>query len=452
MLNIVIAGAGEVGRHIALTLSENGHNIILIDSDEKRLEETAGNMDVAFRAGSATNWQLLEDLLEFSPDFFLAMTNDDAANLVSCSIAKQLGYKKTVARVRDNKYLNRERLDFGQLFHIDHFISPELTVANDILKYILSPGSLAIEMFAYGAIQLRTIVIPEKWSRSLIPLRELRLPEGILIALIRRTKTDPRELKVIFPHGNDVIIPHDEVTIVGETEGLKKAVEYFGVRQTTIDNIVIVGGSSTSVNLAKLLEFRDVNIRLIEKDYDKCCALAHELPKCSIIHRDATDIEFLRSEKIGKTDLLVVSTGNDELNLTIALLGKEVGCKDVVVLLSNASYGPILEKLGINFTASPRLSAAEHMVSFLLSGSISSLVSLYENAAEIVEINVSSESKIIGMPLSELGTYFPKDFLVAMIQHRGHAMIATGNCTISSGDTVIVLTHPKHIPDLKKLF
>ena len=452
MLNVVIVGAGEVGRHIAATLAEQDHNVILIDKNEKKLEKAAADIDVAFREGSGTDWQLLDDLLEFSPDYFLAMTNEDETNLVACSIAKQLGYPRTLARVKGNRFLNRTRLDFARLFHIDHFISPELIVANDILKYMLSPGLLAIEMFAHGAVQLRTVVIPEKWPRSSIPLRDLKLPDGIIIALIRRYDEMTDEAKVIFPHGEDVILPEDEVTIIGETDRIDHVAHYFGFTQRIIDNVVIVGGSITSLNLAKLLEHRKINVRIIEKDHDKCSWLAENLPNCTIIHRDATDAEFLLSEKIGNTDLLIASTHNDELNLMIALLGKEIGCKDTIVVLTNASYGPLLTRLGINYTASPRLSAANHIVSLLLSGSVSSLVSLYENAAEIMEINVSSNSKIVGMPLSELGPLLPRDFLIAVIQNRGHVMIAKGDRILSPGDTVIVLTNPEHVHELEKIF
>lgn len=452
MLNVVIVGAGEVGRHIASTLSGQNHNIILIDRDEKKLEKAAAEIDVAFREGSGTDWQLLDDLLEFSPDYFLSMTNDDETNLVACSIAKQLGYPRTLARVRDNRYLNRTRLDFARLFHIDHFISPDLIVANDILKYMLSPGLLAIEMFAHGSVQLRTIVVPQQWPRYSVPLRDLKLPEGMIVALIRRQIENSEEFNVIFPHGDDLILPYDEVTIIGETDRIDKAAQYFGVMNRIIDNVVLVGGSLTTLNLAKLLENRNVQVKIIEKNHDKCIWLADQLPNCTIIHRDATDAEFLRSEKIGNTDLLVVSTDNDELNLMIALLGKEIGCKDTVVVLTNVAYGHLLTSLGINFTASPRLSAAHHIVSLLLSGTVSSLVSLYENMAEIMEITVSAKSKIVGMPLSELGPLLPRDFLIAVIQNRGHVMIAKGDRILSPGDTVIVLTNPKHVQELEKIF
>lgn len=452
MLNVVVVGAGEVGCHIASVLSAQDHNVILIDTQGKKLEHAAATIDVAFREGSGTDWQLLDDLLEFSPHFLLAMTSDDHTNLVACSIAKQLGYPRTIARVKDNRYLNRTRLDFARLFHVDHFMGPELIVANDILKYMLSPGSLAIEMFAHGAIQLRTISIPDSWPNAHVPLRDLRFPEGLMIGLIRRQLHSDQDPLTLFPHGYDLILPGDEVTLIGETDALKTGAEYFGAMHKIIDNVVIVGGSLTSLNLAKLLEHRGINIRIIEKDYERCCWLADLLPKCTIIHRDATDLEFLRSEKIGHADLLIVCTSNDELNLMIGLLGKEVGCKDTIALLTNATYGSMFTQLGINFTASPRLSAANHIVSLMLSGSVSSLVSLYENAAEIMEINVSPNSPIIGMPLSELGPLLPTDFLIAAIQNRGHVMIANGNRMISPGDTVIVLTHPKHVKQLEKLF
>lgn len=452
MMNIVIIGAGEVGRYIALILSRENHNVLLIDKDGKLLEQAASTMDVATRVGSGTDWQLLDDLLELSPNIFIALTGDDDSNIVACSIAKHLGYPRTIARVRDNRFLNRIRLDFARIFDIDYFICPELLVANDILKHMLNPGSVVLENFAHGAVQLKTIVVPGKWHKGEKPLSHLKLPSGLMVGLIHRNDPSLKQEKIIFPHGNDYIKPHDEVTFIGETEVISNVHQFFDIESKKIESVVIAGGSLTAINLAKLLKNYHIDVRIIEKDFNKCTLLADRLPYCTILNHDATDLAFLQAEKIELADVFVACTGNDEVNLMAAMLAKETGCKDVSVLLANQGYLPLLGRLGISYTVSPKVSASNHILSQILSGTVTSLVSLYENQAEIMEINVSPNSKMVGIPLSELGPLFPHDFLIAMIQNRGRIMIANGNRIISPGDTVIVLTNPKHVPELKKLF
>ncbi len=449
-MNIVIIGAGEIGRYIASILSKEQHNIILVDKNAKILEEAAFNTDVATRQGSGTDWQLLDDLLEKSPDLLLALTNNDEANLVSCSIAKQLGYPRAVARVRDSRYFNRARLDFARLFNVDAFIGPELLVAHDILKYMMSPGSLSVEHFAHGAVQMRTFAVPPKWRKSTTPLKKLQLPSGMMIGLIARQVDE--EQKIIFPHGEDCIEPGDEITCIGETELVAKAHHLFGLADKTIHSVTIVGGGRTAVSLAALLEQRKVSVRIIEKDYEMCCRLAEKLPHCTILHHDAADYEFLQGEGVGSSDVLVVCTGSDEVNVMVGFLGKQAGCQDVVVMLSNRRYFPLVSQIGMKFTVSPRLSAASHILSQVVSGKVSSLVSLYENQAEIMEIAVSMESPIVGIPLSELGPRLPQDMLICMIQNRGRILIGEGSRVISPGDTVIVITHPRHIQEIKKMF
>jgi|694.fasta_scaffold49778_3 trk system potassium uptake protein TrkA len=457
VMSIVIVGAGDIGCYMAAMLSKEQHNVILIDKNNKILEEVAFSLDVATRQGSGTDWQLLDDLLELSPSLLIALTGDDETNLVTCSIAKHLGYPRTVARVRDNRYLNRTRLDFGRIFDIDYFLGPELLVANDILKYLINPGSLLVENFAHGAVQMRTFAVPTKWRKFNIPLSRLHLPSDVMIGLICRDKvkqgihTD-REREIIFPHGDDFILPGDEVTLIGETDKIDEAHHFFGIIQKTTHSVAIVGGSLTSMTLAKLLEHRSIDVRVIEKDYEVCCMLADQLPKCDIINADATSLEFLKAEKIGRSDIFVACTRNDEINLMTGMLARQAGCHDVVVMLSNTSYASLVTQLGLNYSVSPRISAANHILSQVLAGNVTSLVSLYENRAEIMEINVSANSKIIGIPLAELGQLFPKDFLIAVIQNRGRIMIAHGSRIISPGDSVIVITSPEHTKDLEKIF
>lgn len=449
-MNVVIVGAGDMGRYIAAMLSKEQHNVVLVDKDARKLEKAYSTMDIAVRTGSGSDWQLLDELLELSPHVLVALTGDDEANLVACSIGKHLGYPRTVARVRDSRFLNNSRLDFSHVFSVDYFIAPEFLVANDIVKYMISPGSVAVEHFAHGAVQLRTLIIPSKWKKGDRRLRELGLPADVMVGLIRRNEGDSSSL--IFPHGQDFILPGDEVTFIGDTDAISELHHFLGIPQRMIKSAVIVGGSLVAINLAKLLTQRGIAVTIIDKDYEKCVYLSEKIPQCTILHHDATDLDFINAENISKADILISCTRSDETNLLTACLGKEAGCNEAVATLTNLSFLSLVERLGISYAVSPRICAANHILSQIFSKMVTSLVSLYDNQAEIMEINVSMESKIVGIPLSELGHFLPKDFLIAMIQNRGRVMIANGSRIISPGDTVIVITAPKHVSDIQKLF
>lgn len=449
MLNIIIIGAGGLGRYIATLLSKDNHNVVVVDIDKKKLEEVSWNTDVGTRLGDGSDWQLLDDLLETFPHFLLALTNDDALNLVSCSIAKQLGYPGTIARIHDNRFLNKTRLDFSHLFHIDHFIVPELLVANDIIKSVIGKGAYAFDFFAHGAVQLCTYRLPMNWHKK-APLKNLDLPDGVMVGLIYR-KVEQGD-KLIFPHGEDTLLPNDEVTFIGETEAMETIPEFCNISQKEISSVVLIGGSATAIQLTRLLERRNVSVRIIEKDYERCIYLAEHVPHATILNYDGLDIEFLKSQKLSDADLVVACTKDDEVNLMACMLAKEIHCENSVMILSNTKYRPILDKLGISHVVSPNIIATNRILSNVFAETITSLVSLYENKAEILEIKVSMDSRVIGIPISDLGTLLPKDFLIAMIQNRGRLMVANGNRIISPGDTVIVITSPEHMADLEDIF
>lgn len=449
MLNIIIIGAGGLGRYIATLLSKDNHNVIVVDKDKKKLEEVSWDTDVGTRLGDGSDWQLLDDLLETFPHFLLALTNDDALNLVSCSIAKQLGYPGTIARIHDNRFLNKTRLDFSHIFHIDHFIVPELLVANDIIKSVIGKGAYAFDFFAHGAVQLCTYRLPTKWKKN-VPLKDLDLPEGVMVGLIYRKLAQGD--KLIFPHGDDILLPNDEVTFIGETEAMEAIPDFCNTSQKEVSSVVLIGGSATAIQLTRLLERRNVSVRIIEKDYDRCIYLAEHVPHATILNNDGLDIEFLKSQKLSDADLVVACTKNDEVNLMACMLAKEIHCENSMMILSNTKYRPILDKLGISHVVSPNIIATNRILSNLFAETITSLVSLYENKAEILEIKVSMDSRVIGIPISDLGALLPKDFLIAMIQNRGRLMVANGNRIISPGDTVIVITSPNHMADLEDIF
>ena len=454
-MNIVVIGAGPIGSYIATLLSDQENNVILVDKDEKRLEEATRDLDVMTRVGSGSDWQLLDDLLELSPQLLLAMTTDDEINLVACSIAKNLGYPQTIARLHDERYFNRTRLDFERIFSVDHFVGPELLVAQDMFKAIVAPGSVAIESFAHGAVQMRTIVIPDNWHNAHKRLASLDLPDGIMIGLIRRSidgEGGDSHQQTIFPHGNDQILPGDQVTFIGEIDVVASVYQQFGIAEGEVKSAVIVGGTLLARNLVRLLESEGVSVKLIEGDYDRCCRLADSLPRTTIIHHDPTDLDFLRAERVASSDVFVPCLYNDEANLLASLLAKDAGCERVVSLVSDVRYVPIIRRLGIAQTVSSRGSVADRVLSLVRSHTVTSMVSLHENQAEILEVKVSLDSKFVGIPISEIGPHLPEDFLIAVIQNRGRVMVANGRRILSPGDTMIVISSPRHVGEFHKIF
>ncbi len=164
-MNIVILGAGSAGSYLATVLSKEDHNVVVIDTDHKALEKLAQQADVATKVGSGADWHLLLEIKDFNPDCFIAMSSNDETNLVACDIAKQIGYPKTLARIRQNCFLDASSINFSRIFSVDHILGTEMIVAHELLKCILNPGNLAIENFAHGAVQMQTIIMPDNFLK-----------------------------------------------------------------------------------------------------------------------------------------------------------------------------------------------------------------------------------------------------------------------------------------------
>ena len=455
-MNIVIVGASDIGLYLARIFSKAGYGIILVDTDSYKLEQASRELDIATKLGTGTDWELLEEFMELSPDLLIALTNSDETNLVVCSIAKNLGYPRTVGRVRNPKYFMQSRLNFERLFSADYLIGPERLTAESLANMILIPGAVAQESFAHGAVQMRTVKIPPHWRKGHIPLakrEELELPEQTMVGLIRRPQVPgKKEEELIFPHGEDTLQPGDEVTFIGEAESIRKLHKFLGITVKLPKSAVIIGGSLIGVNLAKILQEHGIRIRILDTSYDKCHHLSEMLPYSTVIQRDGTDYLFLKSEKIGEVDAFVACTRNDEVNFLAASIARNLGCEHVLISLSNTAYIPLIENLGIHQAASPLLNAANRILSISREKRIASMVSMYDNRAEIMEVKVSYDSKIAGIPIRHLGQELPRDFLIVMIQSRGRIFIADGSRVLSPGDTVVVISNPKHVEEIKKLF
>lgn len=447
-MNIVILGAGKTGSYVASTLSQEEHNVILIDQDPKALEQASRECDVATLQGSAPSWKLFEDLIERKPDLFFAATGDDETNLVACTIAKTLGFPKTVARVKAREYLNHSKLDFSRLFYVDYFIGPEVLAAQDICKMLVHSGDLAVEHFAHGAIQMRTIQIPELWDRGGTPICKLALPPDLIAGLIRRKLADGET--ILIPHGGDYIMPGDQVTVVGEAKVMHRLHDIFHAPESPIRSVVLVGGTAVAVHLTHFLTQQKIAVRIIEKSTERCEELAELLPQATILNRDGRDPQLLKSEHVQDADAVVCCTHHDETNFLMASLAKELGCPLAIAQITDGQLQPILEKVGVLPALSPRVNVANRILSILDEETTLSVASLSCDAAKIIELKVAPSSKVVGIPLADLD--LPKGLLIAVIQSQGRVMIGRGNRVLCPEDIVIAICHPIQIPKLQQLF
>lgn len=449
-MNIVILGAGSFGSYLAGALSEEGHNIIVIDHDAKALEKVGVCADIAVRLGSGTDWHILEDILEFSPDFFIAMSCDDETNLTACAIAKKLGYPKTIARIRNVTFLDNRRVDFQQLFGVDHILGTERIVASDIFKCIVNPGNLAVENFAHGAVQMRTIVIPDHYRECGKPLADVPSHSDFLIGLIRRKGEGGKA--IIFPKGHDHLLPGDECTVVGKTADMLNLHQVFGISKKSIHSAVVIGGSGVAVHLISLLLGEKIKVKIIEKEEKKCEELSRLFPSAIILNHDGTDLQFLKEERIDASDIAIACTHSHEVNILAAILAKQAGCKEVIALVSDESVSPLLQKLEISYALSERESISRRIQVILHHNTFISWASLYENQAKIMEVKISSESELVGTPIADLKSMLPKNLLIAMIENNQGIIIPKGSNMLTAGDRAIVICGPESIQEMEKLF
>ncbi|HEY2811228.1 MAG TPA: Trk system potassium transporter TrkA [Rhabdochlamydiaceae bacterium] len=450
-MNIVILGAGSIGSYLASTLSGEGHDVILIDREYKALERIGLYSDIAIRMGSGTDPQLLEEVKEFSPHFFIAVSSEDETNLTACAIAKNLGYPKTIARIRQRAFLDNCPLDIQRLFCVDHILGTERIIAEDILKCILHPGSLAVENFAHGAVQMRTIVIPENYPDQGKPLAQVHLNDDLLIGLIRR-KITGESGTIIFPKGQDLLLPGDEATVVGKLDVMEDLQGIFGLVKKFVRTAVIIGGSGVAIHLAQRLLKHKIKVKIIEQDEGKCAQLAALFPKAIILNHEGTDFAFLKEESVDSADIFIACTSSHETNILAAILGKQAGCCDVIALVSDESAIPLLQRLDISYSLSEKGSIARRIQIILHDETFISWASLYDNQARIMEVKISSHSELIGMPICDLSSALPKNLLIAMIKNENGIIIPKGNHVLNPGDTAIVICGPESIEEMEKMF
>ena len=445
-MNIVIAGAGEVGFHLAKLLSNEAKNITVIDTDDRKLQYVANHIDVMTIKGSASSLSILNDANIQNANLFVALTASEEVNITSCLISKKLGAKKTIARVSNTEYIDKLDILSMKELGIDELISPELLAAKEIKQ--LLKDSVVTDKFEFDEGKLSVVGIsldPNSplVNKTLLECHSLSANgEFITVAVHRKAET-------IIPRGNTIFQANDKIYFIVKEKCVDKILNFSGKEKLNIRDIMILGGSKTGYQIAKTLS-NNYNIKLIESDSNRCFELADMLPKVMVIHGDAHNVDLLKEEGMDQMDTVIAVTGNSETNIISCLVAKNLNVNKTIAIVENVDYMNLSINVGVDTLINKKLIAANFIFRHIREGEVISLTGLHGVDAEVLEFDVKEDSMITMASIKDL--MFPKEAIIGGIIRENESYIANPNFRIKAGDHVVVFSKPMDISKVEEFF
>ncbi|MFG0285433.1 MAG: Trk system potassium transporter TrkA [Phycisphaerales bacterium JB039] len=441
-MRILICGAGHVGAFAAEALAAARHSITVIDIDPDRVREIGDRLDVAVLRADCAHAATLDEAGVGAADLLVAATDRDEVNLLAASIAKGMGARKSVARVRLDSYYDDRRFHYARHLGIDRLICPEYATSEQIAHILRNPAAIAIESFANWKIELQEFGVADRAPALGKRLVEAPFPRGArLVAVVR-------DGEAFAPDGQTVVRAGDKVVLVGEREVMPKAIRLFGQAKLQARDIVVMGGGPMAAWLCRALRDRAFHIRLFEPDRAIAEKLAAELDWVTVINADATSQDTFRSEYLGKADIFVAITDDDEANILGGAWAKSQGVKQALAVVQRPVYLHLLEHVGIDMAFSPRVAAMRELTQMLDDSPVLALSSLSRGALDVYRVRVTAASPLAERALREQKT--PEGFIIAAVQHGGDAFVPGGDSVVHAGDTVLVVGPHRRSADLER--
>lgn len=426
-MQAIIIGAGKVGFSLAESLSNEEHDVIVIEQDQGRADTVNDKLDVQVIVGNGASPRLQQRLNIGEANLVVAVTNSDEANMMACMFAKQAGVEHTVARVRNIEYAQDDLLKQNASLGIDLYINPEQVTANAITNYIQVPEASTVSFFDDHQVMLLELYIQEDSSLKGVALRDLKSEYPFLVPAIFRTS------HLIVPNGNDVIEKGDNLFVISRTNHMIEVERSLGFFRKKVERVMILGGGRLGYYLANNLEPTDIHVTIVEKDYARCERLSEVLDTTIILHGDASDIDLLREEGVSEVDVLIGSTEDDKLNVLTCLLGSRLGAKKTIAQIRRSDYLPLISSVGIDASLSPRVLTCEAIMRFIQKGSLVSQGMVRSGSAEVFEMTVEPKhGRIINKAIQDIK--FPNGTIVASILRNGEIIIPNGQEIIRESD------------------
>jgi len=445
-MNIIIAGDGEVGFHLAKLLSKENHNITIIDPHYDFIKLIEGETDILAVSGDPTSINVLKDNNISNTNLFVSVVHDEKTNIITASLAKQLGAKETIARITNTEYLDSKNQEYFKNMGIDHIVCPERIAADEILSLLSETGAIEIFNFSQGKICLILIKIDENSpllnkTIDTIANENKDIPFRF-VAIHRKSQT-------IIPGGNDILMQGDLTYVITKTDFIQNVMQVAKIKKYSINNLMIVGASRIGIKTALGIE-KKINVKLIEIDKNKCLTLGNILDDTLIINGDARNSTLLEEEDISQMDAFVAVTGNSETNILTCLLAKKYGVKRIIALIDNLEFIDIAQNIDLDIIINKKLITASYIARYTMSTEVASMKCLHSVDAEVMEFVAKPKSAVTKKSIKNL--HIPQNAIIGGIIRDKVGYIATGEFQIQENDNVVVFALPSAYKKVQELF
>ena len=438
-MKIIIVGCGNVGSAIAEQLSYEGHNITVVDVNEKLVNGVSDAYDVLGVVGNGASLNIQREAGVDNADLLIAVTGADELNLLCCLIARKAGGCHTIARVSNPVY-SREIGFIKEELGLSMIINPQMAAAQEIGRLLKFPSALKVDSFAKSRVELVIYKVPEDSALCGVKLRDLtaKVKCNVLIPIVERGE------EVMIPDGEFELAAGDEITIVSPAENTIDFFKKMGDPTSVTRDIMMIGGGTTTIYLARQLLNMGVKVKIVEQDPARCEELTEMLPKALVICGDATDKELLIEEGLKTVGAFASMTNFDEENIMLTLFAKSLSKAKLFTKVHRISYDEIIESLGVGSVIYPKYITAEEIIKYVramknsIGSNIETLYRLNDNRVEALEFQIREDSPVVGIPLKELN--LKKNMIIGCITHKGKVEMPTGNSVIKVNDMVILIT------------
>ena len=447
-MKIVIVGCGKIGSAIIASLVKEGHDIVAVDRNQTFVNNITNIYDVMGLCGNGADSDILKEAGVETAELFVAVTGSDELNMLSCFLARKLGAKNTIARIRDHEY-NDQSLGFlKENLELSMAINPELLTAKELFNILKFPSAVKIETFSRGNLEMIEFRLKPDSVLDGMTLMEMRDKHKakVLVCYVQRDD------EIFIPDGNFALKSGDRIGLTASQNELEKFFRSLGTFKKRAKNVMIMGGSRTALYLAEMLTRIGSSVKIIEINADVCEQLSDALPEAVIIHGDGAQEELLLEEGIDSLDAFVALTGMDEENILISIFASSKNVPNVISKINRDALDRMAQNLGLDCVVSPNKIIADVAVSFAralqnsLGSNIETLYQLADGKAEALEFNVKPDSRVINIPLKDL--QLKQGVLIAGILRGKKTIIPAGDDMILEGDNVIIIAAEHRLQDL----
>lgn len=449
-MHIIIVGCGNVGRALAEQLSKEKHNITVIDEKDESVQKVTNSYDVMGIVGNGASFEIQAEAGVGEADLLIAVTGTDELNLLCCLIAKKAGNCHTIARVSNPVY-SRE-IDFiKEELGLSMIINPKYAAAMEMARILKFPSALKIDTFTKGRVELIKFNIDEKSVLCNLKLKDIgsKLHCDVLICTVERDE------EVFIPDGNFEIKAGDDITIAGSPANNIYFFRKMKMPTAKARNVIIAGGGETAYYLASQLIDMGTQVKIVERNKERCEELSERLPQALIIHGDSTDKDLLLEEGLASTEAFVSMTNLDEENIMLALFTKSLSKAKLITRVDRVAYDEIIDKLELGSVIYPKYITAESIIRYVramsnsMGSNIETLYQMNENRVEALEFLIKEDCPLIGKPLQEVS--IKPNILICSINHKGNITTAGGRSIIQAGDTVVLVTTTTGFKDIRDI-